>query len=799
MTDHQIDLAQRPLTGVRVLALTHGMAGALATMVLADYGADVVLVEHRPDGVLRRTGGHSLWNRGKRSVALDLADPDGRRRAAELAAGADVLVEDHRPGVMAGRGLGYDDIAPGNEALVYCSISGYGQAGADRDRPGFDAAVAAHLGIMNEWGGTRDGPIFLGHPALDYSTAMLAVIGTLACLRSRLRTGRGDHVDVSLRDGALALYPMNWWTEDRLTAIDQKSRSGDLRFGYKRLLLRMYRCADGRLIQVHTGAAGAFDRAMEVFGLGDEISKMQGAVQMSSLLTDRDLEIMEERLPGILRSRPSEEWLHLLWEHQVAALPVGEPGEALDDEQVRYAGIVDVLDDPALGTIEVVGPAVLLSATPGAIAWPAPEFDEHGDEIRADGWRADGLPSSEGATTEAQSGRPLDGLRLVDFATFFASPYGARLLSDLGAEVIKVEAIDGDPMRPLPEMFEGANRGKTGTSVNLKHPQAPAIIEALVKGADVIQHNLRPGVAERLGIDSASLRRIEPDLIYHYSPGYGASGPKSMLQSFAPLLSGFVGLFSIGAGVGNQPHATFGNEDYYNGLLGACACLLAVVHRERTGQGQDVESPQLHSSVFTTSEYYKANGEYRSVIPRVGRGLYGWSTGYRLYQCLDDWLCVTCTEDEQVAALARAVLPPDVHARLRPEDQRADLPEISRLSELLEHSFVERMVTEWVGALADDGVPVEHVREGSWLAEESFHDAEMLASGRSIEVHHPERGRIRMLGDFVHPRRQATGRKGRAPLLGEQTVDVLLGAGYSRGQIDELARDGAVRIATPEC
>ena len=82
MTDDQIDLAQRPLTGVRVLALTHGMAGALATMVLADYGADVVLVEHRPDGVLRRTGGHSLWNRGKRSVALDLADPDQRRRAA---------------------------------------------------------------------------------------------------------------------------------------------------------------------------------------------------------------------------------------------------------------------------------------------------------------------------------------------------------------------------------------------------------------------------------------------------------------------------------------------------------------------------------------------------------------------------------------------------------------------------------------------------------------------------------------------------------------------------------------------
>jgi crotonobetainyl-CoA:carnitine CoA-transferase CaiB-like acyl-CoA transferase len=322
-------------------------------------------------------------------------------------------------------------------------------------------------------------------------------------------------------------------------------------------------------------------------------------------------------------------------------------------------------------------------------------------------------------------------------------------------------------------------------------------VRALVAGADVVQHNLRPGVAERLGIDAASLRRIAPELIYHYSPGYGSSGPKAMLQSFAPLLSGFVGLFAIGAGVGNRPHATFGNEDYYNGLLGACACLLAVVHRERTGQGQDVESPQLHSSLFTTSEYYKAGGEYRSVIPRVGGGLYGWATGYRLYQCLDDWICVTCTEDDQVAALARAVLPPDVLADVDRRELRADRPEVSALSELLEHHFVERMVAEWAGVLADHGVPCEAVRDGSWLAEESFHDAEMLASGRSIEVRHPERGRLRMIGDMVHPDRQRPAGKGRAPLLGEHTTDVLAAAGYTSDDVASLADSGAVRIAPP--
>ena len=463
---------------------------------------------------------------------------------------------------------------------------------------------------------------------------------------------------------------------------------------------------------------------------------------------------------------------------------------------MRHAGIVDALDDPALGPIEVVGPAVLLSATPGAIAGPAPTFDEHGDEIRRDGWLAAGLPSAAGRVADALDGAPLDGLRLVDFATFFASPYGARLLSDLGAEVIKVESIDGDPMRPLPEMFEGANRGKTGTSVNLKHPQATAVIEALVKGADVVQHNLRPGVAERLGIDAAALRRIEPDLIYHYSPGYGSSGPKSMLQSFAPLLSGFVGLFAIGAGVGNRPHATFGNEDYYNGLLGACACLLAVVHRERTGEGQDVESPQLHSSVFTTSEYYKAGGEYRSVIPRVGRGLYGWSTGYRLYQCLDDWLCVTCTEDEQVAALARAVLPPDVYADLLPERPARRSPG-DQPAERAARAPLRRADGRRVGGCARRRGRAGRAgarRDRGWPRRASTTPRCSPPVDRSRSTTPSGAASGCSATSSTRGARPRPARAGRT-CSASTPLDVLMAAGYSREEVDELVREGAVRTA----
>ncbi len=781
--------AAGPLAGLRVLDLTRGMPGAIATMLLADYGAEVLLVEAAGGSPLRRTGAHSIWNRGKRSLVLDLDTPAGQREAAALAADADVVVEDRRPGAMARRSLGYADITAANDDVVYCSISAYGQQGSRRDRLGYDAAVAAHLGIVNEWGGSREGPIFLGHPAIDYSTALLATIGILACVRSRIVSGAGDHVDVSMLDGALALYPMNWYSESAGKAINRKSATGDLQFGNKRLLLRMFECSDGRRIQIHTGAAGAFDRAMSVFGLGEEISTTQGDVQMDSLLTDRDLEILATKLPDVLRTRPLREWLELLWANEVAALPVGIPGEALDDDQVRYAGIVAGLDDPVLGPIEVVGPCILLSETPGRISRAAPRLDEDGEAARTHGWVSAGLPVARDGAPLAS---PLDGVHVVEFATFFAAPYGHRLLSDLGAEVIKIEALVGDPMRPLAEIFEGANRGKRAMAADLKHPEAAQLVRDLLARADVVQHNLRPGVAERLGIDDESVRAVSPDIVYHYSPGYGSSGPKSMLQSFAPLVSGFVGQFAIGAGEGNTPRPTFGNEDYYNGLLGASACLLGLIHRERTGVGQVVECPQLHSSVFTTSEYYKRAGRYESVIPPLDSGQYGWSAGYRLYQCLDAWICVACTRPEDMTALVEAVVPEEPRATLSPDDVAVDAPTAGPAAALLEYHFVERLVEDWLDVLGAAGVPAEAVREDSWMNRDAFLEPEMLADRRIYAFAHPLHGGIRIVGDLVHLQRQSPAGRGRAPLLGEHTRDILTELGYDGARIDELVEAGAV-------
>ena len=192
-------------------------------------------------------------------------------------------------------------------------------------------------------------------------------------------------------------------------------------------------------------------------------------------------------------------------------------------------------------------------------------------------------------------------------------------------------------------------------------------------------------------------------MIYSYAPGYGSDGPKSRLQSFAPLHSGFVGIHSEASGEGNPPMQTFGNEDYYNGQLNAIGILLALLHKARTGEGQYVECAQLSSSVFVTSHWYRAGGERRSVLPRLDHDQYGWTPYARIYQCLEGYVCVYCAEPAQQEALRRIVLgAPD--------------PATEEIGEQLAYEFFGRPADAWVETLRAAGVPCTVVDRGLVVA-----------------------------------------------------------------------------------
>lgn len=771
------------LDGVRVLDVSAGMPGAIVTMLLADYGADVIHIDP-PVGTAPGTY-RSLrtWRRGRRRLALDLRSPGDRAIVLTLAGDADIIVIELQPDIADELGLGVEALTEANPDAIIVAITGFG-LDDERTTPPIDVLVAAELGAMvAATPANRSGPVFLGHPAVAYSTALVASIGTLAALRARIKTGRGDVVDASLLDGLLAQYTMNWWTERNISFLADRRTDGQLDLGRTRMLVRRYTCADGRMIQVHTGAPGAFGRLMTLVGLADDVSKADGPVEPATPLTDDD-QIALERLPEIFATRSSADWLADIWANEIAALPVLAPGEAFHDGQVRHGGLITTVPDPEFGSIEVVAPPLTLSQSAGRTS--EPDRDVH--DRSAFCWLASGLPAGPTEPADllatALADGPLTGIRIVELSTFFASPYANRLLRDLGAEVIKVEAIAGDPMRSLPDPFEGATHGKRAIAMDLKASATRPVVEALLRGADVVQHNFRPGAAERLGIDSSTVRALNSDVVYDYAPGYGSTGPKSRLQSFAPLHSGFVGIQVEAAGEGNVPTITFGNEDYYNGQLNAVGTLLALIHRQRTGVGQDVECAQLSSSVFVTSHWYLVNGEPRTDGQPLDHEQYGWSPYQRIYQCLEGYVCVCCASPEDELALRRAVLDSEPHDNESHDNER------------LEYEFFGRNADEWIKVLREYDVPCTVVTERMWLLD-FLADPATQAAGRATRFEHHQHGQVSVIGQIVRLASTPPREPARAPRLGEHTADVLLELGFDEALIHQLAQDGLIVLGTP--
>jgi len=394
-----------PIEGLRVLDCSVGIAGPRATGMLADYGADVVWIEPLGGDTLRVCAPEhvAVLDRGKRSVALDLGDPAAREQVLELVDRAEVFVESWRPGVAAARGLDYYTLHARNPALVYVSISGYGEDDAV-DLPGEEALVQAVLGGMSDQVAHRDGPVYLGFPFAAIGAASLAVIGLLAALRRAREDGHGRHVTTSLLDGALAYNSMMWGESDGSPARGDEPLplQGT---SMMRLVTRSFECGDGEYLGIHTGAVGAFGRAMEVLGVADRVRPSADGLDMGVPLTDDELPVVRDELVDIFRTRTRDDWVRRFLAADVCAVEHLRPTEVFDSPQARHNGMVVTVDDPVLGLVEQVAPPIRFSDTPEAVRSPAPRVGEHGDQVAADhaGW-----PEPSGApTARAADLRPL--------------------------------------------------------------------------------------------------------------------------------------------------------------------------------------------------------------------------------------------------------------------------------------------------------------------------------------------------------------------------------------------------------
>jgi crotonobetainyl-CoA:carnitine CoA-transferase CaiB-like acyl-CoA transferase len=367
-----------PLAGVRVVDLSRVLAGPYATMTLADLGADVVKIEHPAGGDETRTwgppfvGGESAYflsvNRGKRSIALDLKELEGRELALELCARADVVIENFRPGGAARLGLDYEAVRKRRPGVVYCTISGFG-AREPRDRAGYDFTVQAESGLMAITGEPAGEPMKVGVAIVDILAGLNAATAILAALRRRDLTGEGDLVEVSLLDSAFAAL-VNVGANALLTGEEPQ------RYGNEHPSIVPYqpfRAADG-WIAVAAANDGLFARLCAAIGRPDLAAEERYATNEARVLNREPL-IAE--LQAVFAGRATEEWEGLLLAAGVPAGKIRGVGEALRTGQARTRGV----DHPTAGVVELVGPPFEFeSATLGASA-PPPRLGQHTTEV----------------------------------------------------------------------------------------------------------------------------------------------------------------------------------------------------------------------------------------------------------------------------------------------------------------------------------------------------------------------------------------------------------------------------------
>ncbi|WP_327754630.1 CoA transferase [Sphingobium sp. SJ10-10] len=772
-----------PLDHLTVIELADQMPVAIAAMLLADHGADVLKVEPKGGAFFAHDLSRKAWDRSKRSVELDVREAEGLQSLRDLLEGADIFIHALEEKDAAALGLDGESLARDFPELVVCALTAYGADTPFAGRPHGESLAAALLGTMIDRSSSfRPGPVYLGHPALHYGQAFLGVIGALSAVRARRHIGHGQRVEASLLDAMIAQSPMNnWWQEEGISYIKAGDSGAVDRFGKTRLATGMFECGDGLFLQMHTGGQGGFKAAMDVLGFGDRIQTVT-APEMSVPLTDDEYQIARVEIFDAFKTKPRAEWISLFQAADVAALPVLEPAEVLLDDQVEFVGQRISMPDKDFGTIYQAAPAVRMTNAPCAAPRPAPEVGADNAALadliarRRAALAADGKPL----------GRPLEGIKVVDFSSFFAVGYGGRLLSDLGADVIKVETPGGDQMRPLPDCFDAAQRGKRDIVLNLKDPEALEAALKLVATADVVTHNLRPGKADKLGIGYEALSKLNPRLIYVYLPGYGSKGPKSLLKSFAPLVSGWTGLLYEGGGAGNPPtRAVFGNEDYNNGFLGAAGILMGLEHRSVSGKGDYMEIPQLHSSLWTTSEHFL--DAHKKVVYgfRLDKEQAGFNALDRIYRTSDGWLCISCRSDERFAALAKAVGQEQWLSDPRFATARDRSANDVVLLEALKPWFADKSSADSHALLEAAGAPSEIARETSWVREALWQDW-ATTSNRVIENFDSMYGHVRQFGSFIHFSRTPSFAKGSAPRLGEHTRQILGEIGYSDSEIDAL-------------
>jgi crotonobetainyl-CoA:carnitine CoA-transferase CaiB-like acyl-CoA transferase len=739
------------LDGIRIVDLSDGIAGPVATLLLAEAGADVIAVEPPAGAANRSTAGFHTWMRSKRSVVLDLDQPADRASLDDLLAAADVVVHNHGP--TRARELGLDDatLAERHPQLIASSMLSWPANHAEADMPVDELLALARLGLLDEQQGYRDGPIFLRCPIGSWCASHLGAIGIMARLIARERTGRAGPAHTSIAQGALVPTAMHW------RRVELPSPSLAIGMPKAQTGASLFESGDGVWLHLmgEPTKSPLFREAMAQVrpeGQRDDPTVLFG---------------MFDGWADALMLHPSHEWLETFWANDVPVQPALAPGEIFTNDQALANNYVVEVDHPELGHIAMAGSPITVEP-PTRVRNFAPALGQHTREV-LDEWKPREREHSV-ATTDAEQRWPLEGVKVVDAGGFLAGPLGPMMLADLGADVVKVEATTGEGMRNVEWAFFGCQRGKRDVALDLKSPAARPAVEALLAQADIFHHNVRMPAAHRLGLDEESVRAVNPDIIYCHTSSYGPEGPRADWPGYDQLFQASCGWEVAGAGEGNPPMwHRFGFMDHLCAMGSVIATLLALYHRDRTGQTQFAAGSLLGGGVLTGSETYLDPSGKTAAVPMLDHEQTGVSPGYRILPVTDGWIAIAATTDDQLHALCTA-------AGVSVVDAAAD-------------ALATRTSDDALTALTAAGVPCEAVRLDQ--CESFFASADNDAAGMIARYRHVDYGDVEQPGAFWAFGDLDVKLDRAPPGLGEHTVEVLTEVGLDRDTIDAMLAEGA--------
>ena len=786
----------KALEGIRVLDLTRGPAGGLATMILADFGAEVVVIDAPNEDPLLNLPASPMWRRGKVFIDLDLNEESDLNQFHQLCAASDVLVCSWRTAALERKQLTYEHLQQRHPHLIFSHITGFGGKGPKSNYPGYEHVIAASTGRMQLFSGIvdRHGPVFSALQVGTHACAQSTAFGILAALLEREDLGGGRLVETSLLQGMLP-YEMGSMIGSQFPEqfAEMFALADNNEVPMPSLFYHPAQAGDGRWVQFGNLLPHLFDNFLLVTDLTDILVDPDFDPKQLLFLDQAKHEAFRERMLARIQEKSAAEWIDLCIENGgVVATTYQTTQEAINDPDIKTNGHVIERSD---GGLEL-GPVARLTKTPGI-----PGTTGKKDHKLIERWFSEPRPQTNKSGSDKP---PLEGIRVVEIATIIAAPLGSSFLADMGADVIKIEPVGGDPFRGLLMGLGSArvNGGKRSIGLNLKSDQGKSIALDLIKSADVLIHNFRPGVPERLGIGYEEVSKLNPEIIYLQSNGYGPDGPGAQRPSTHPIPGAAMGgvSYQMGEKLPSElqdmeslrlwtkriMRANDVNPDPNTAMVVCTSVMLGLMARKTTGEGQQIFMDMFGANAYANHDDFLSYPEkkQRALTDYLMHGL---NPTYRLYECENnEWVFLALVSSREKMRFLEILVETGFECGGLSLGETENTASVEQLESL----FKLRSADYWEELLAPEGIGCVRA-DGSTSARFWLEDEQAQSLNLNKTATYPGWGDYQRHGPTALFNCGVNHLKG-APTGGQHSEEILSEMGYAENEINQFLENGVI-------